>query len=105
MNLCRVSRKSQQCLSVWEKDWFVGQHLHQHRPPCLSWPFWNNNEPLDFTRSIFCSTLDITENGEKYKVRILSMTNEMHLLKQLLGQGARIHNLEVDDLSWMQIDQ
>lgn len=45
-------------------------------------------------------------DGGKYKEHILSMTNEMHLLQQPLGQGARIHNLEFDDLSyWMQIDQ
>ena len=39
---------SQQCFPAWEEDWVVGQHLHQHWPPCLSWPFWNKNDPLNF---------------------------------------------------------
>ena len=31
--------------------------------------------------------------GGKYKEHIISMKNEMHLLQQPLGQGARIHKL------------
>ena len=47
-SLLGFQEESAVCFSVWEEDWVVGQHLDQNRPPCLNWPFLNNNDPLNF---------------------------------------------------------